>query len=519
MLNFTDTIEPLKILRLLSRSVPYYLKSWHDIDESCGLFGAMDPVSFNMRSVGSSSPVIEYVVRPHVAVLCILGSYLHLGKADLIGAIIPAEDLSTRLRKGIRWACSTHLTGTLDVPTFLERRRWGENWRSALWASLLGVASWFCRSILDETDQAAVRDVVTFEADRFIDLAPPSGCAIDTKLEENAQDAMVLAWAANLWPDHPHAAAWERALTLWSVNCASTIHDRADHSAFLDDSLARVVTTQNLFPDMTAENHGFFNPEVLAYGAWVVLAMAAFSLHGRTPPAYMLRRNNQRTFDLLLRFGLPTGMIYAPGSHDFPFFIPRPLAFAWGLWNNNARARMLTSRLLNWMDTSLLAGDKSEGPWVFGLGQRCDGWELLFQSNVGLELALLATLPFSVEHPMLTAAQTENGVDTRHIYPYVEVCYRRTIRTTRSVAWKAIGGHPIVGFCVHSQPELLVPVKAGLLGIPQVDKHLHTWDVAFHHDRIVRDGFNTFGRIRYYGDSGEQILHRDLRVLTWGDEG
>ncbi|MBN1131029.1 MAG: hypothetical protein JXA71_18720, partial [Chitinispirillaceae bacterium] len=99
------------------------------------------------------------------------------------------------------------------------------------------------------------------------------------------------------------------------------------------------------------------------------------------------------------------------------------------------------------------------------------------------------------------------------------VCYRRNIRTTRSMAWKAIGGHPIVGFCVHSQPELLMPVKAGLLGIPRAGRQIHTWDVAFHHDRIVRDGFNTYGRIRYYGDTGEQIMHRDLRVLTWGDEG
>ena len=37
------------------------------------------------------------------------------------------------------------------------------------------------------------------------------------------------------------------------------------------------------------------------------------------------------------------------------------------------------------------------------------------------------------------------------------------IRTTRSVAWKALGDHPVVGFSVHSQPELLVPVKAGFL--------------------------------------------------------
>jgi hypothetical protein len=72
---------------------------------------------------------------------------------------------------------------------------------------------------------------------------------------------------------------------------------------------------------------------------------------------------------------------------------------------------------------------------------------------------------------------------------------------------------------VHSQPELLVPVRAGLLGIPHTKPRVHSWDVAFHHDRIVREGFSTRGRIRYYSDTGAMILHRDVRVLTWGDEG
>jgi hypothetical protein len=87
------------------------------------------------------------------------------------------------------------------------------------------------------------------------------------------------------------------------------------------------------------------------------------------------------------------------------------------------------------------------------------------------------------------------------------------------MAWKALGGHPIVGFAVHSQPELVASIKAGLLGIPQVGCHLQSWDVAFHHDRLQRDGFDTYGRIRYYNGAGAQMLHRDVRVLTWGDEG
>jgi hypothetical protein len=521
MSDFTETLSSSKILHLLSRSVPYYLKSWRDVDDRAGLFGAIDPASFNMRSVGSSSPVIEYVVRPHVNILCILGSFFFHNECELAGKAASGEELAGKIRKGIRWACETHLTGNRDVETFLARKRWGENWRSSLWSTLLGLCSVLCRTILSDELRAMVNNVVAFEADRFIDILPPGGCAIDTKVDENAQDAMALAWAINLCPDHPHAVTWERTLKFWAVNTASSVLDKADHTPYLDGSLSQNVVTQNLFPDMTAENHGFFHPELLAYTEWVVLATAAYSLMNKTVPDFLLRKSHECTFDILLRFCLPNGTIYAPGSHDLPLFMPRPLVFAWGLLHNSERARTLTTRLLSWMGSCLTtAPHHQEGPWVFGLEQRYDGWDLLFQSNVGLELALLACLPFSAgEHRLGADEKDENVVDTRHIYPYVEVCYRRNFRTTRSVAWKALGGHPIIGFAVHSQPELIAPVKAGLLGVPQAADRLESWDVAFHSDRPARDGFDTSGRIRYYNGSGAQLLHRDVRVLTWGDEG
>ena len=46
-------------------------KSWQEISNESGLFGNTDPGTFNMKEVGSSSPVIEYVIRPHINILCI----------------------------------------------------------------------------------------------------------------------------------------------------------------------------------------------------------------------------------------------------------------------------------------------------------------------------------------------------------------------------------------------------------------------------------------------------------------
>ncbi|MCL2182670.1 MAG: hypothetical protein FWB85_04285 [Chitinispirillia bacterium] len=516
MIQFTDKIEPVKIMGLLAKGLPYYLESWQDVDDDRGLFGTVDPKTFNMRTVGSSSPVIEYVLRPHLNVLCVLSAYVYHGQLGLIEPIISKAGLVDKLKRGLAWACSTHVTGSLDVKEFLKRERWGENWRSSLWATLLGVVSVLAESVLGEEEQIRIREIIAHEANRFTGVTPPSGCHVDSKAEENAQDAMLLAWAINLCPHHPSAAAWEESLKVWAVNIDSNVLDGADHSRYFGRSVADTVTTCNIYPDFTAENHGFFTPDALTYGMWVVLGMSAYKLQRRDPPAYLSRKNCERTFDILIRFCLPNGMLFAPGGHDMPLFTPHPLALAWGYWNCDPRASHIIGKLLSWMDASLESG---KTPWVIGFEPSHDGWELFFQSQVGAELALLACLPFTKEYRSYTAGQVENAIDTRQIYPYVEICYRRNVRTTRSVAWKAIGGHPMAGLNLHSSPELIAPFKAALLGMPSVSDPVKSAEVLFHNDGTHRDGFDTYGRIVYFGASGRRVLTRDVRIITCTEEG
>jgi hypothetical protein len=519
MIDFNDKLESGKILQLLSRCIPYYCKAWQELDSETGLFGNIDPQYFNMRKVGSSSPVIEYVVRPHVQILCILASQVHTGNFPENGPL-SRELAVSMLKKGIKWACDTHLTGNTDVEQFLERKRWGENWRSSIWASMLGMAAFFAKAEIDSSLYERVAAVLAFEADRFVGVFPPSGCEIDTKLDENAQDAMLMAWAINMNPDHPHASQWEESMCRWAINIATCINDAADHAEYCESSVSRWVTTRTLFPDMTAENHGFFHPQILSYAGWIVLAMAAYTMNNREEPVFFRRKNHQDTFEVLLRFCLPSGMIYEPGANDLPLFVPRPFALAWGLWNNDPRAILLTARLLGWLDGITGSQDSTtEIVWIPGLEPKHEGWELLFQSQVGFELSMLAILPFPKKSLFYSSGQIEGAVDTRQIFPFVEVCYRRNTRTTRSVAWKALGKHPVIGLNVHSYPELLAPSRASLLGIPSITPAIKHWNVIFHNDRIQREGFDTYGRIVYYGVSDEELLNREVRVFTWGDEG
>ena len=519
MLQFTEKIEPTKILMLLAKGLPYYLESWREVDERRGLFGAVDPKTFNMRSVGSSSPVIEYVLRPHLNILCVLGSYLYLNQTDLLGLTIQRGELIDRLKRGLAWACDSHVTGDMEVETFLGRKKWGDNWRSSTWATLLGVIAVLAESALDEQEQIRIREILAHEADRFTGVTPPSGYRVDSKAEENAQDAMLMAWAINLCPHHPHIQRWEETLKAWAVNIDSSIHDGADHSEYFGSSIANSVTTCNLFPDFTAENHGFFHPEAISYGMWQVMAMAAYKFQRRELPLYFERKNHRRTFDILIRFCLPNGMFFAPGGHDMPLFMPHPMALAWGHWDSDARAMHMTGKLLSWMDAALTSKEE-RSPWVLGFEPAHDGWELFFQSQVGAELALLATLPFPKEQRGSSAGQVENALDTRHVYPYIEVCYRRNVRSTRSVAWKAIGGHPMIGLNLHVRPELVAPFKAALLGVPSVSDTVKSTTALFHNDRYQREGgFDTSGRIAYFGAGGQRVLTRDVRVITWGEEG
>lgn len=507
---FNELFESEQVLDLLSKSLNDLLQS----NSEDGLFGSVSPNLFNMENLQTSSPVIEYVIRPHVNILTVLSAYIyHDYFPEKISGIITKEQALKLVTKGLEWLCNSHINGHRDIEQFLNRKRWGENWRSSLWAALAGLCAHLTKEYIPEELKQQVDQIVAFEADRFIDVFPPDGCEYYSRAEENAQDTLILAWAINSLPNHDNLPKWEKALNIWALNIATNISDHTDHRKFMDRSISHWINTTTLFPDMTAETHGFFSLETLSYTLWVVFAMAAYKMHNNTIPEVLYRKNHQISFDILLRFCLPNGMLYSPGGTDLPLFIPHPLLLAWGLWNNDPRALKITSTTLNWMQ------DKLHEKWVEGFPKSNEGWSLLFKSQPALELALLSILPFPKEQKFYTMGQIENAVDTRQIYPYVEVAYRRNVRTTRSIAWKALGNHPLISLNIHSYPELLVPLTANMLGIPRSKPSIKYWETAHHEDNLKKHGFDSFGRINYYGEFNQLIMHREIRALAWGDDG
>lgn len=507
---FSELFESEQVLDLLAQSLKDLLKS----QSESGLFGSISPKTFNMKNVSSSSPVIEYVVRPHVNILTVISAYLyHDHFPENVSEILSKDDAIKSVIKGIEWLCNTHITGNEDIEQFLSRKRWGENWRSGLWAALTGLCAFLVQKHIPNELLKQVQKVVIFEANRFIGAQPPDGCEYYSRAEENAQDTAILAWAINALPDHDNIDKWKKTLNIWALNIATSIEDHTDHRRYMDKSFSYWINTTTLYPDLTAESHGFFNPETLGYSMWIVFSMAAYKMHNNKIPDIFYRKNHQKTFDTLLRFCQPNGMLYSPAGSDLPLLIPHPFLLAWGLWNNDPRALKITSTLLNWMQ------DKLKDSWVKGLSESNDGWSLYFRSQPALELALLAILPFPKEQKFYTMGQIENAVDTRQIYPYVEVAYRRNVRTTRSVAWKALGNHPLISLNIHSYPELIAPLTANMLGIPVSKPGIKSWEIAHHEEKLRKHGFDTFGKINYFGENNHHIMTREIRVLAWGEDG
>jgi hypothetical protein len=120
------------------------------------------------------------------------------------------REYMSRATAALRYAAATHLIGTQKCP---DGKQWGGNWQSAMWTGTLGFGAWLIWNDLDQELRKDVERVVASEADRFLGSKPPTGRWFDTKAEENGWTLICLSLAANMFPSHPHAAAWnEKAI-------------------------------------------------------------------------------------------------------------------------------------------------------------------------------------------------------------------------------------------------------------------------------------------------------------------
>jgi len=172
---------------------------------------------------------------------------------------------------------------------------WGRGWQTASWAMLTGAAAWLEWSRLSPQTRVDVTSMVVTEADRLSNRAPGywgrrDGTIVtpgDTKAEEDAWNASMLAFAAAMMPRAPRAAVWRAQSAQLAVAAYSTRRDTRSSRVVNGVRLTDRLRGFNAYPDGTVENHQRIHPD---YASSVQLLWTAADfdrLAGRSVPEAM----------------------------------------------------------------------------------------------------------------------------------------------------------------------------------------------------------------------------------------
>jgi hypothetical protein len=304
-----------RYMEALSRFPVYLRQAWRSVDGRRAYFGDGSHLESGVR------------INANVAFCCGLlasqAGYRALDPGDSAGALL------ARAREVIAYLSDAHLTGT---GTCADGHQWGGCWQSAWWATRLALGARLVWERLDEQERSAIETLVAFEADHLLPVIVASGLGEDTKAEENAWDAEILATAVSLLPRHAHREAWWQKLCEYGFNIFSVARDRESEEVLDGRPLRDWVYTVNLHSDFTLENHGAYH---FCYVASPLhsLAWAHYVLrrHGITAPAALghhvreVWRTARHTF-LDRRFAYVGGQDWARYTYGEYFIVP---ALAW----------------------------------------------------------------------------------------------------------------------------------------------------------------------------------------------
>lgn len=256
--------EVIALQRLLARLPAYLENAWHDVAADSGYFGDGSSAENGIRS--NSNLVF--------AIAVLLAQKDDIGISEAVCA-----KLTKTLRKLVRYLTTSHVTGSGRCA---DKGRWGLNWQSSWWATKLALGSDIARNLLEPSDVMAVHALVAAEANRHLDRLIPTGLAEDTKAEETAWDAEILAVALALLPDNTHAPRWHRRLIEFGINTFSRPSDR-DNGAIVDDIVVSdALRSCNIHQDGSLENHGTthfcYVASPLISKAWCAFALRRASL-------------------------------------------------------------------------------------------------------------------------------------------------------------------------------------------------------------------------------------------------
>ena len=447
--NSPNSNEVAILRRLLARLPDYLENGWTEITPQSGYFGDGSADENGIRSNSNLAFAISVLLR----------------QKDSIGISETAFiKLATTLKQLVRYLAGSHVSGSGSCA---DNGRWGLSWQSSWWATKLALGADIARDLLEPDDLTAIHALIAAEADRHLTRLIPTGLAEDTKAEETAWDAEILAVALALLPDHAHALQWRQRLVEFGLNTFSRPSDQENRSTVDGIMVSDALRSCNIHQDGSLENHGTthfcYVASPLISKAWCTFALSRASLPVPAALSHNVEhvwRFTEPTF-LTNRFAYLGGQDWARYTYGEYFILPALLFLAEiGCGRRTAlifrqRLKLIEMEAERSTDGSFFGARFTQG--------RYNGQYAKYESDcfacIALSLTMLTAHGFEIES---TNPSPEPVVVSS---PEALCCYSRDSDLFMSFAWSTLSRSvPNVTYLPIADDSLADWHEANLLG-------------------------------------------------------
>jgi hypothetical protein len=420
------------------------------------------------------------------------------------------DEYKSKSLAALRYIVLTHVSGTQKCS---DGKSWGGSWQSAFWDSTATFGAWLLWDDLDPQLRKDVERVIAFESDRFLNTKPPGGSFNDTKAEENGWNLTCIAMAANMFPNHPHRAAWHQKAIEYMMNTLSAPQDATNTTLVDGRSVSNWFSGANVHSDFTLENHGFFHPSYIACSSYFLTQAAMYYTYAHQPVPQAANHHLLETWHLFQKFILPNGEAAYPQGMD------------WEL--HNLPYVNLYASLACYQKDPLAARMERQSIQYFRAWQEmsADGSLTFPGSKFGftrhactidqITWAFLAHKIFGPATQELSAQAAESAVEGVNTYNDVKIITHRTDKKFLSFSWTnyAMGMLIPIGAGHQNNPDFTAPIRDGFIGYFDTGSKYAKPVVTACDWKTNSNGFETTGTLLINGGR----LKQDVSVTSIGN--
>jgi hypothetical protein len=214
----------------------------------------------------------EHCVRPLGDLALGIAVMLKTGIYSPETAKVSRAEAVRRVELAIRGIAITHRAHRKQGRNWGGRGTDSKRWQAAYWASLAAEAAWMLWNEMSADTQRMVTDMTVFEADSFITYQVPYRWRLDgkdlspgnTRSEENAWNARLLAIAQAMMPDHANVVRWREKASELQVSAFARPSDTTNDMLVDGKPVREWINGWNMSEDGVLVNHRMIQPDYTA---------------------------------------------------------------------------------------------------------------------------------------------------------------------------------------------------------------------------------------------------------------